>query len=270
MNIVFYIIVFVLGSLIGNFYATAIKRISKGKKVLSMHSYCANCGEKLGFFEKIPIFSYIFLKGKCKHCKKKIDAKYIILEFITGVLFLAVADSLNLVSTNFNIANLMLFIVIALYFSYIILAVGIDNENKNMSQSVLTYGVIISLIYMVYMCIVERESIYVNVIYLVMMTLLLLLNIINTKKRAQSSYVIDLLTMLLIMLIFTGEFVCILTITGTLFAIALYILINKIRTIKNKGKKSKATFSSNVRIVFIMGILNLVTFLTLIICRNSF
>ena len=247
-----------------------MKRISKGKRVLSIHSYCANCGEKLSFLEKIPIFSYIFLKGKCKHCKKKIDAKYIILEVITGVLLLAVAYSLNLVNANFNFANLILFIVIILYFSYIILVVGIDKENKNMPPSVLAYGVIISLIYIVYMCIVERESIYVNVIYLVMMTLLLLLNIINTKKRAQGSYVIDLLTMLLIMLIFTGELVCILTITGTLLAIALYILIKKIMTSKNKGKKYKTTFSSKVRIGFIMGILNLVTFLAAIIYQNSF
>lgn len=269
MDIVFYIIIFVIGSLLGSFYATAIKRISKEKKTLSIHSYCENCGEKLRFFEKIPIFSYIFLRGKCKHCHKQIDTKYIILEVITGVLLLIVSYSLNLVS-NFNVASLTLFIVIVLYLSYIILAIGIDKENKKMSQLVLVYGVIISLIYIVYMCIVERESIYVNVIYLVMMTLLLLLNIINTKKRAQGSYVIDLLTMLLIMLIFTGEMVCILTITGTLLAIALYILINKIMTSKNKGKKLKATFSSNVRIVFIMGILNLLTFLAIIIYQNTF
>ena len=269
MEIVFYIIIFIVGALLGSFYITAIKRILKEKKVLSIHSYCANCGEKLGFFEKIPIFSYIFLKGRCKHCKKKIDVKYIISEIITGFLILAIAYNLNLVSDNFNRANAVLFIVIVLYFSYIILAVGTDLKNKNMPQTVLAYGVIISLIYIVYMCILKKEIIYVNVIYLVIMALLLLINILNTKKRAQDNYVIDLLTMLLIMLIFTGEYVCILTIAGTLLAISLYILINKIKASKNKGKNTKVSFSSNIRIGFIMGNLNLLTFLILIMCKNN-
>lgn len=264
MNIIFYVIVFIVGALLGSFLATITKRITKNKKVFCMHSYCANCGKKLTFFEKIPILSYILLRGKCKNCKNKIDSNYIILEVLTGFLILSIVYTLNLTIYNFNITNLISCIFIVLYFSYIIITVGVDKQSKNMSPSVLAYGIIISLIYIIYACITEKASLYKNVIYLIVMTILLLLNIINTKKRAQGSYVIDLLTMLLIMLVFTGEIICILTISATLFSIALYILINKIRKSKNKSKKNKNIFSSNVKISFMMGILNLLIFLTLV------
>ena len=264
MDIVFYIIIFVIGALLGSFYATATKRMLKNKKVINIRSYCAKCGEKLHFFEKIPIISYIFLKGKCKYCKKKIDAKYIILEIITGLLFLIAAYSFNIGIFNLNSINLISFITIILYVSYIILAIIADKENRCMPPEVFAYGVLIALIYIIYMCIVENASIYNNIAYLLIMTFLLLVNILSTKKRAQSSYLIDLLTMLLIMLIFTGKVAGILTITGTLLSIALYIFINKIKDSKTKGKKSKNTYSANVKIIFIMGILNLLIFLTLI------
>ena len=263
MNVVFYIIIFIIGLLLGDFYVTSARRMKKGKKIFSIHSYCSNCGEKLKILEKIPILSYLFLKGKCKHCNKKIKIQYILGEILAGILFLLIAVMLDI-----NATSITSFIFIILYFSYIILAMIMDKEARNIPQKLLTYGIIISLIYIVYLCIIDRTAIYKNAIYLLIMVILLLIDTINTKKLAQESYVIELLTTLLIMLIFTEEITCILTIIGTLITIALYILINKISKIKSKGKKDKNKFSSRIRIILIMGILNIITFLLLItICR---
>lgn len=157
-------------------------------------------------------------------------------------------------------------IFILLYISYIILTIKLSTKNRNMSPALLAYGIIISLIYIVCTCIVEKDFIYVNIIYLIAIVVLLLLNVLNTKKRAESSYVLDLLTMLLIMLLFTGEIVCILTIIGTLISIALYIIICKIK--QSKSVKNKTMLSSNINVVFIMGILNLFIFLALTICSR--
>ena len=66
------------------------------------------------------------------------------------------------------------------------------------------------------------------------------------------------------MLIFTSEIVCILTITATLISVALYILINKMKQSKNRIKKDKSIYSTNIRIVYIMSILNIFIFLTLL------
>lgn len=260
MDIVFYVIIFIVGTLLGSFYATTIKRMSKEKKVFSIHSYCSNCGKKIGVFQKIPILSYIFLKGRCKQCNEKIEPIYIILETVTGIIFLVAAYALKLRITEINITNIISFIFIVLYFSYIIIAIGLDIKCKKMSPSLLAYGVIISIVYIVYLLIEKSTTIYINTIYLIIMILLLLLNILNAKKRAQGSYVIDLLTMLFIMLIFTEESICILTIIGTLVAIALYILMNKL---KSKGKRKNTDFNSNIRVASIMGILNIFILLAL-------
>lgn len=262
MDIVFYIVIFMIGAILGSLYARIMQRLAKGKRNLTIHSYCPNCGKKISILERIPIFSYLFLKGKCKQCKKKIESQYIVLEILTGLLFLIVVHGLNFNITNFNITNFVSFIFITLYFSYIILSIGLDKENKNMSASLLGYGTVISLIYIIYSSVIEKSTIYANVVYLIAMVILLLLNILNTKKRAQSSYVIDILTMLLIMLIFTGKIVCIVTIIATLISISLCILIKKIKTAKNKG--AKTTFNSNLMIAFIMGTLNLFIFAVLI------
>lgn len=262
MDILLYIIIFLVGACIGSVYATLIHRISKEKRMFSIHSHCSKCGEKLSILEQIPIFSYIFFKGKCKYCKKKIAKAYIVLELLTAIIFTLTAYIFNL--SNANIINVLSFIFINLYFSYLILVAGIDLKSKQMPANLLSYGIAITLIYMVYLLFTKNTTIYVSAMLLGIMVVLLLANIINTKKRASSSYVIDLLTMLLVMLIFTGEIVCILTITATLISIAIYILINKIKQSKSKIKKDKSIYSTSIRIVYIMSILNIFIFLTLL------
>ena len=261
MNIIFYVIIFIIGAFIGSLCATIIERISKEKNI-SLHSYCTKCGQKLRSSHKIPILSYIFFKGKCKNCKKPIEVKYIILEIITALLFVVTAYTLDINVANIYTNNIISFIFIILYYTYIIIAVGLDLEKRTMPSKLLAYGVIISIIYMVYLCAKQNITIYTSCIYLILILIMVILNILYTKKRAQSSYIIDLITMLLIMLLFTQQLVCIIMIGGTLISIALYILIHKLQ--QSKSKLQKEVFNPNVKIVFIMGILNILTFLTLI------
>ena len=62
-------------------------RLPNNMSIAFPPSHCTNCNHKLGKLELIPIFSYIFQKGRCKHCKEKISIFYPIFELITGVLF---------------------------------------------------------------------------------------------------------------------------------------------------------------------------------------
>lgn len=261
MNIIFYIVIFVIGTLLGSFCAIQITRSLKNKPIIDVNSYCPKCGKKIRILEKIPIISYIILKGKCKYCKKKINPIYIILETITPIILVFTAISLNLNIINLETNNMISFLFITLYYIYIILTIGRDLDKKEMNQSLLAYGIIISIIYMNYLCIQNATTLLINTIYLIMIIILLLLNIINTKKRAQSSYTLDLLMMLLIMNIFTNELICILTIGATLLTIAIYVLINKRR---NKKQRDNGEFSNKIRIVSVMGILNILTFLIFI------
>lgn len=261
MNIIFYIVIFIIGSILGSFYAIQITRSLKNKPIIDINSYCPRCGKKIGILEKIPIISYIVLKGKCRHCKKKINKIYLILEMVTPIILVITALGLNLNVVALETNNMLSFVFITLYYTYIILTIGRDLAKKEMNQSLVAYGIVISIIYINYLCIQKATTLLINTIYLVIIIILLLLNINNTKKRAQSSYVLDLLMMLLIMNIFTSEFICILTIGATLLAIAIYVLINKL---KNKKQRDNGKFSNNIRIVSLIGILNILTFLVFI------
>lgn len=268
MNIYFYAIIFIIGTLFGSFYTLAVYRIPKGQDITHTHSYCPNCGNKLGFFELIPVLSYIFLGGKCKKCKQKIRIRYLILEILSGILFVAFAYALKLNIYHLNITDIISFAFIALYLTCVILISCIDKENKNIQKSLLVYGIVISLIYIVYLCIVEKTSMYRYAIYLMAIIILLLVDIMKIKKQATDSYTINILTFLLIMLMFTGEITCILTIAGTLIAIAIYVFTKKIKNYKSKNKKIETNYNLNTRVGFIMGFTNIILFLLILnICK---
>ncbi len=88
IDIYYLVIFFILGTVLGSFYNVVGFRLPKGESIFRpKHSYCPSCHHKLGALELVPIFSYLFLGGKCKHCKKKISPFYPFVEMVTGILF---------------------------------------------------------------------------------------------------------------------------------------------------------------------------------------
>ncbi len=78
---------FVIGLFLGSFYNVVALRLSKCESILFPGSHCTNCNHRLSWYELIPVFSYIGLKGKCKECKMKISIQYPLIELLTGILF---------------------------------------------------------------------------------------------------------------------------------------------------------------------------------------
>ncbi len=255
MNTIIYITIFIIGTLFGSFFTLATYRIPIKQDITHTHSYCPNCNSKLGFFELIPVLSYIFLKEKCKHCGKKISPRYIIFEIMSGLTFLLFALSLNInMQTSINLYIYFIFVI--LYLTFIFLIAGIDKENIKINKSVLIFGGVISVLYIVYLYIIEKVSIYRYIIYLAIYVLLTIVQFIITKKKKKENYTIGILTLLTIMIIFTAEYVTINTIIIALFAIAIYLLIYKI---KNKSIKTKATYK--LPIGYFLSISNIIVFL---------
>ena len=81
--------VFVLGTVIGSFLNVLIYRIPKKISFVKGFSYCPNCEHRLYPLDLIPIVSYLALGRKCRYCGVKISPRYMIVEFIGGVLCLA-------------------------------------------------------------------------------------------------------------------------------------------------------------------------------------
>lgn len=82
--------IFVFGITIGSFLNVCIYRIPIGKTVVKGRSYCPGCDSLIAWYQNIPIFSYILLRGRCHHCKQHISLRYPAVEFVTGLTYLAV------------------------------------------------------------------------------------------------------------------------------------------------------------------------------------
>lgn len=87
MDIYYMFVIFIFGTVLGSFYNVVGYRIPKGESLIKPSSHCPKCNHKLGASELVPIFSWLFLGGKCKNCKQKIPAFYPIFELSTGLLF---------------------------------------------------------------------------------------------------------------------------------------------------------------------------------------
>lgn len=87
MEVYYIIVFFIFGAILGSFYNVVGYRLPKGESIIFPSSHCTNCGHKLKPYELVPIFSFLFLKGKCSKCKQKISWFYTIFEILTGLLF---------------------------------------------------------------------------------------------------------------------------------------------------------------------------------------
>lgn len=81
------LMIFVFGMVLGSFYNVVGYRLPIDMSIVYPSSHCPNCKHKLKFYELIPVFSYIFLFGKCRECKKRISLSYPFFEALTGFLF---------------------------------------------------------------------------------------------------------------------------------------------------------------------------------------
>src|SRR3989344_5798901 len=80
--------IFILGLVIGSFLNAVIFRLKKNEQFIKGRSKCLFCKKELKPRDLIPVVSFIFLKGRCRFCQKRISWQYPLLELATGLLFL--------------------------------------------------------------------------------------------------------------------------------------------------------------------------------------
>ncbi len=89
-TIVLFVMVGLLGIVIGSFLNVCIYRIPKKEDIAVERSHCMHCGHVLQWYELIPLFSFLIQGGKCRSCKKKISWQYPIVEALNGILWVVV------------------------------------------------------------------------------------------------------------------------------------------------------------------------------------
>lgn len=80
-------LIFILGLVVGSFINCVIYRLHQDQSFIKGRSFCPYCKHKLGVLDLIPVFSFIFLKRKCRYCAKKISWQYPIVELTTALTF---------------------------------------------------------------------------------------------------------------------------------------------------------------------------------------
>lgn len=127
-----------LGLFVGSFLNVCIDRLPKGQSIIHPRSHCATCNRKISNLDNIPIFSYLWLRGRCRYCHAPIPIRLPIVEGITGLLF-----ALLLVYWKFGL-GLELGISLV-YASLLIVIFVIDLENQLVLDKVIYPGMALAL-----------------------------------------------------------------------------------------------------------------------------
>ena len=119
--IIFYILFFIFGSIIGSFLSVCIYRMPRKISIVKPRSRCNKCENKINWYDNIPIISFIILSGRCRNCKEKISIIYPIVEILSG--FFACACLFKF--------GLSIYFLVFYYFSCILIVVSfIDLEHR--------------------------------------------------------------------------------------------------------------------------------------------
>lgn len=179
-----YASLFIMGSVFGSFFTLAVYRLPRKENITYVRSHCTSCDHKLNFLDLIPIWSYIFLGGKCRYCKEKIRSRYILLEIFSGLVFLLIASSLKIsaFSSIFEFVNLAF---IYLFMCAVFILGGIDKETYKIHDGTILYGIVVALAYGIFNAFKGLTMKYNLIGFLVYPLIFFLINYVlkQTKKE---------------------------------------------------------------------------------------
>jgi leader peptidase (prepilin peptidase) / N-methyltransferase len=129
--------IFLLGLAFGSFLNVCIYRLPKGLSVVTPRSACPRCKEPIAFYDNLPVLSCVILGGRCRHCKTKISSRYLLIELLTGLLFLACYWYFGLTVSALKYC----------IFAFLLLGlIATDAENKMLPDKLTLPGLAIGLI----------------------------------------------------------------------------------------------------------------------------
>lgn len=100
MTLLIYILIFLYGIIIGSFLNVCIYRIPRKENIVVTRSHCMGCGYQLKWYDLVPLFSYLCLRGRCRNCHTRLSIQYPLVELLNGVMYTIIflANGINPVS----------------------------------------------------------------------------------------------------------------------------------------------------------------------------
>ncbi len=129
------VIIFLFGLLIGSFLNVVILRMNTGRSVVVGRSKCARCNHTLAWYELVPVFSFLGLRGKCRTCEQSISFQYPLVELVTGITFV-IAYSHFVVAGGFTIQAIITYIFALIVASLLIVIMVYDLRHKIIPDTV--------------------------------------------------------------------------------------------------------------------------------------
>lgn len=126
--IILYISIFLFGIVIGSFLNVCIFRIPQKESIVLPHSHCMSCGYQLCWYDLVPLFSFLFLRGRCRKCHTKLSLQYPLVEGLNGALYIIVflANGWNLISVLYCLLTSALIVLSVIDFRTMEIPNGIN------------------------------------------------------------------------------------------------------------------------------------------------
>lgn len=124
-----------LGLVAGSFINMCVDRLPAGKSIVKPRSHCDNCNRTLTTADLVPVFSYIWLRGKCRYCGVRIPLRNLFVELATGAIFAYLA-------WHYGLSAELGFAVV--YAALFILIFAIDLEQGLVLNSVIIVGIVLA------------------------------------------------------------------------------------------------------------------------------
>ena len=135
--VVIQIFAFLFGTAVGSFLNVCIYRLPRKESVVFPSSHCPRCDTVIAWYDNIPVFSYLWLLGKCRNCGGKISLQYPIVELINGLLTLFLFRRFGI-----SIAFLTLFV----FCSALVTITFIDLEHQIIPDVISLPGIVIGFV----------------------------------------------------------------------------------------------------------------------------
>ena len=134
------LIFLIFGFVVGSFLNCVIYRLEEGKSFLKGRSFCPHCGHSLAWKDLIPLLSFLFLRGKCRYCKKEISFQYPLVELATALSFFFI---------SFTFSGLFIFYY-CIIFSLLIAIFVYDLKHMLIPDSLIYSAIVIVIIFNLY------------------------------------------------------------------------------------------------------------------------